>query len=37
MSFNLAGNNLTDKVYYSNLVNRHLGGNNFTAIHATLC
>lgn len=29
LSFNLVGNNLTDKVYYRNLINRHLGGNNF--------
>lgn len=29
LSFNLVGNNLTDKVYYRNLNNRHLGGNNF--------
>ncbi|NEM65124.1 TonB-dependent receptor, partial [Escherichia coli] len=29
LSFNLVGNNLTDKVYYRNLINRHLGANNF--------
>lgn len=29
LSFNLVGNNLTDKVYYRNLNNRHLGGNNY--------
>lgn len=29
LSFNLVGNNLTDKVYYRNLINRYLGANNF--------
>ncbi|SLM61797.1 MULTISPECIES: TonB-dependent siderophore receptor [Dickeya] len=29
LSFNLAGYNLTDKVYYVNVANRHRGGNNF--------
>ncbi|WPD77563.1 TonB-dependent siderophore receptor [Dickeya fangzhongdai] len=29
LSFNLAGYNLTDKVYYVNVSNRHRGGNNF--------
>ncbi|MGP2836198.1 TonB-dependent siderophore receptor [Serratia nevei] len=29
LSFNLVSNNLTDKVYYRTLNNRHLGGNNF--------
>ncbi|MEC5319438.1 TonB-dependent siderophore receptor [Brenneria populi subsp. brevivirga] len=29
LSFNLVGNNLTDKVYYKNLNNRHRSGNNF--------
>ncbi|KAA8998066.1 TonB-dependent siderophore receptor [Affinibrenneria salicis] len=28
LSFNLVGNNLTDKVYYKNLNNRHRSGNN---------
>ncbi|WP_323658321.1 TonB-dependent siderophore receptor [Pectobacterium versatile] len=29
LSFNLVGNNLTDKTYYLNLNNRHLSGNNY--------
>lgn len=29
LSFNLVGNNLTDKVYYKNLNNRHRSGNNY--------
>ncbi|TKY82239.1 TonB-dependent siderophore receptor [Pectobacterium polonicum] len=29
LSFNLVGNNLTDKTYFLNLNNRHLSGNNY--------
>ncbi|MCG8708691.1 TonB-dependent siderophore receptor [Brenneria sp. 4F2] len=29
LSFNLVGNNLTDKIYYKNLNNRHRSGNNY--------